>query len=107
MANAITDLGTGTNPWRNIVSRNFYSYSTSPAYHLASTTLEKGVQPTEHLPSYVAIWEDKHNIIMGYSRFVEYNSGVQTFEINLENKATNGALDPNGSSCGTTLQLLL
>ena len=100
---------TGTNAFQqNIIyaRTNFFHQAVSPCYILKDTELEKGSLASTHT-AYPGLWQDKNNNILGYVRFVEYNSGRQTAEFRVSNLIKNGALDPTGSEVNCTLNLEL
>lgn len=101
------DLGNIGNPWRTVCAGNYFCWAEIPAYYLIDTVLEKGVQPTSNRASYSGYWQDKNNVVMGYSRFVEYDNGAQTYEMHIRNNVTNGTLDPSGTQIAGGLQLAL
>ena len=131
-ANNSYDLGSSSYQWNNLYAKNYYYNGTAwgldkanvwseentftsqktyqvnnnPQHILKCTGLELGVQPTN---SYVGAtyWFDKNNNELGLARFVEYSSGIQSFEIYLSNKAINGNLSPSGNAINTSLQLRL
>lgn len=108
---------TGSNTFNNILpnATNTYALGSSSyqwssvyaqSYYYKSSALEIGVQPASNNTA-TTFWLDKNDNNLGYTRFVEYANSIQTYEIYVRNKASNGALDPNGSQIAGSLQLAL
>jgi hypothetical protein len=86
---------------------NFFHQFVNPSYILKDTGVEKGsLVPTAHT-AYPGLWHDKNSAILGYMRFVAYDTGKQTAEIRVSNLIKNGALDPTGSIVNCTVNLEL
>ena len=96
-ANNAVNLGTSTNQWKSVYAQDYYYKSSS---------LEIGIQPAGNNTA-TTFWLDKNDNSLGYTRFVEYTNSIQTYEIYIRNKASNGALNPNGSQIAGGLQLAL
>ena len=93
----------GVNYFNN---ENLYQTATNPRYAFKSSILEIGVQPSGHCTATVD-WLDNNDVELGYSRFVEYNNSIQTYEVLLKNKAENDSLSPAGNDISASLQLAL
>lgn len=104
------NVWTGTNTFQqNIMYErtNFFHQAVNPSYILKDTELEKGsLVPAAHT-AYPGLWHDKNSAILGYMRFVAYDTGKQTAEIRISNLIKNGALDPTGSIVNCTVNLEL
>lgn len=101
---------TNTNTFQQNITyerTNFFHQAVNPSYILKDTGVEKGsLVPTAHT-AYPGLWQDKNNNILGYVRFVAYDTGKQTAEIRVSNLIKNGALDPTGSTVNCTVKLEL
>ena len=101
---------TGTNTFQQNITyerTNFLQQAANPCYLLKDTELEQGsLAPTAHA-AYPGLWWDKNGAVLGYMRFVEYDTGKQTAEFRLSNLIKNGALDPTGSPISCTVHLEL
>ena len=86
---------------------NLYHVAEDPCYVLKSSTMQEGVVPSGDRTAYTGYWQDKNLSILGYDRFAFYSTGVQAYEVNLRNKATNGSFDSNGSLIQSGYQLAL
>jgi len=132
-ANNSYDLGSSSYQWNNLYAKNYYyngtawgldkantwtgtnTFTTNNLYHIAdvpsyilkSSTMQEGVIPSGNKTAYTGYWMDKNLNILGYDRFVFYSTGLQTYEVNIRNKATNGSFDPNGSPIQSGFQLSL
>lgn len=102
----VTDLFNSANTWTNtntfqqniIYERtNFFHQAANPNYYLTDTGLEIGTVPNTPHTAYPGFWRDKNNQNLGYVRFVQYDSGIQTLECDIRNTVSNGSLDPEGS----------
>ena len=106
----ITNLFNSANTWtgtNTFTANNLYHTAEAPSYILKSSTTQEGVVPSGNRIAYAGYWQDKNSNILGYDRFVFYSTGLQTYEINIRNKATNGSFDPNGSLIQSGYQLSL
>lgn len=101
---------TNTNTFQQNITyerTNFFHQVVNPCYILKDTELEKGsLAPVAHT-AYPGLWQDKNGAVLGYMRFVEYDTGKQTAEIRVSNLLKNGALDPTGLTVNCTVNLEL
>lgn len=96
---------TGTNTF---TAANLYHTAENPANILKSSTMQEGVVPSGNRTAYTGNWLDKNANNLGYSKFTFYSTvSIQTYEINLRNKATNGFFSPSGSQIQSGFQLAL
>ena len=87
---------------------NVYHIAENPSYVLKSSTMQEGVVPSDNRTAYTGNWLDKNSSTLGYNRFVFYSTAsVQTYEVSLRNKATNGSFSPSGSLIQSGYQLSL
>jgi hypothetical protein len=112
----ITNLFNSANVWtgvntfqQNITYQrtNFYHQVVNPCYMLKDMELEKGSLASSAHTAYPGVWHDKNSAVLGYVRFVEYNSGWQRAEFRVSNLIKNGTLDPTGSEVNCTVFLEL
>ena len=133
-ANNSYDLGSSSYQWNNLYAKNYYYNGTqwgldkdntwtgtntftaanlyhtaeNPANILKSSTMQEGVVPSGDRTAYTGNWLDKNANNLGYSKFTFYSTvSIQTYEINLRNKATNGFFSPSGSQIQSGFQLAL
>ena len=106
----VTDLLNSQHTWTAVQTyqpTNFYHFAANPCNILKDTELEEGVAPATAHTAYPGAWYDKNSNLLGYSRFVEYDSGITAFEVDIRNKAKNGALDPTGTQLRGGFQLVI
>ena len=111
----VTDLFNSANTWTNTNTfqqdityerTNFFHKAANPNYYLTDTGLEIGTVPNTPHTAYPGFWRDKNNQNLGYVRFVQYDSGLQTLECDIRNTVSNGSLDPEGSLQRAGFQLV-